>query len=130
MLFIYLNPKDDLSSSAIAESIQTNPAYIRQLMSALKKAGLLHNTQGVAAPSITKDLTDISFYDVYQAIEGDKPLLHLDTHTNPSCGVGVNIQFTIGDFYDEIQEAANEKMRALTMQDVLDRYQTRLTFRS
>lgn len=98
-------------------------------MSALKKAGLLHNTQGVAAPSITKDLTDISFYDVYQAIEGDKPLLHLDTHTNPSCGVGVNIQFTIGDFYDEIQEAANEKIRALTMQDVLDRYQSRLTFR-
>lgn len=122
LLFIYLNPKDNLSSAAIAESIQTNPAYIRQLMSALKKAGLIHNTQGVAAPTITRDLSKITFYDVYQAIEGDKPLLHLDTHTNPNCGVGVNIQFTVGEFYDEIQETVNQKMMQLTMKDVLDRY--------
>ncbi|MDD3219295.1 MAG: Rrf2 family transcriptional regulator [Lachnospiraceae bacterium] len=126
LLFIYLNPKDNLSSSAIAESIKTNPAYIRQLMSALKKADLIHNTQGVAAPVITRDLSEITFYDMYQAIEGDKPLLHLDTHTNPLCGVGINIQFAIGDFYDEIQDIANEKMKQMTMQDVLKRYEAKI----
>lgn len=72
LIFIYLNPKGNLSSTAIAESVLTNPAYIRQLMSALKKAGIIHNTQGIAAPTITRPLSKITFFDVYQAIEGDK----------------------------------------------------------
>ncbi|NCB92086.1 MAG: Rrf2 family transcriptional regulator [Clostridia bacterium] len=126
LLFIHLNPKGNLSSSSIAESIKTNPAYIRQLMSALKKAELITNKQGVAAPSITRDLSDITFYDVYHAIEGDKPLLHLDTNTNPHCGVGMNIQFAIGDFYTEIQDTAEQKMKQLTMKDVLDRYLSKI----
>ena len=50
--FIHLNPTQDLSSGAIAHSIQTNPSYVRQLMSALKRAGLLHGTRGQAAPSV------------------------------------------------------------------------------
>ena len=35
-------------------------------------------------------------YDIYRAVEGDKPLLHLDTDTNPDCGIGINIQFALG----------------------------------
>ena len=49
--------------------------------------------------------------DIYRAVEGDKPLLHLDIHTNPECGVGVNIQLATGDFYREVQEAAEKKMQ-------------------
>ncbi len=48
--FIRLNPTQDLSSGAIAHSIRTNPSYVRRLMSALKRAGLLHGTRGQAAP--------------------------------------------------------------------------------
>lgn len=32
----------------------------------------------------------LTLLDVYRDIEGDKPILHQDTHTNPDCGVGVN----------------------------------------
>ena len=38
MVFIHLDPTQDLSSTAIAYSIKTNPSYVRQLMAALKKA--------------------------------------------------------------------------------------------
>ena len=81
--FIHLNPTQDLSSGAIAHSIQTNPSYVRQLMSALKRAGLLHGTRGQAAPSLSRAPSAITLLDIYRAVEGDKPLLHLDTHTNP-----------------------------------------------
>ena len=62
--------------------------------------------------------------DVYkrQAVEGDKPLLHLDTDTNPDCGIVINIQFAIGDFYHEIQNMIDEKMKSITLQDIIDRY--------
>ena len=41
MAFIVLNPKGSLSSNSIAESLHTNPGCVRQLMSALRRAGLL-----------------------------------------------------------------------------------------
>lgn len=60
--------------------------------------------------------------DVYRAVEGEKPLLHLDIHTNPECGVGVNIQLSIGDFYRDIQEVAEKKMNEITLWDIIERY--------
>ena len=61
-------------------------------------------------------------YDIYRAVEGDKPLLLLDTDTNPDCGIGINVQFAIGDFYHEIQNMIDEKMKSITLQDIIDRY--------
>ena len=33
-----------------------------------------------------------------------------------------NIQFAIGDFYHEIQNMVDEKMKSITLQDIIDRY--------
>jgi len=65
----------------------------------------------------------ITLLDIYRAVEGEKPLLHLDTHTNPECGVGIYIQLSLQDFFDQIQEKAEEEMKSITLQDILDRYQ-------
>ena len=40
--------KEHLTSAQIAKSVKTNPAYIRQLMSALKKGGLISSDRGQA----------------------------------------------------------------------------------
>ena len=92
------------------------------LMATLKNAGIVVNTQGHANAALAKSADKINMYDIYRAVEGDKPLLHLDTDTNPDCGIGINIQFAIGDFYHEIQNMVNEKMKSITLQDIIDRY--------
>lgn len=46
LVFLYLAEGDRITSAKIAESVKTNPAYIRQLMSALKKEGLSAQTGG------------------------------------------------------------------------------------
>ena len=74
LAFIYINPKNDLSSATIAFSIHTNASYVRQLMMALRKAGILSSSQGQAKPRLTRELKDITLFDMYQAIEGTKPL--------------------------------------------------------
>ena len=116
--FIHLNPTQDLSSGAIAHSIRTNPSYVRQLMSALKRAGLLHGTRGQAAPSLSREPSAITLLDIYQAVEGDKPLLHLDTHTNPECGVGMCIQRTLQTYFDRIQARSEEEMGRISLRDI------------
>lgn len=59
-----------------AESAKTNPAYIRQLMAALKSADILAGTQGQADPELTRGSDEITMLDVYRAVEGDKTRLH------------------------------------------------------
>lgn len=119
LAFVALTCDPGLTSERIAESIRTNPAHVRKLMSDLKRAGIIVNTPGHPRPALTRDTTGISILDVYRAVEGDKPLLHLDTHTNPECGAGVMIQASLKDFYDEIQAEAEAKMAAITLEDVI-----------
>lgn len=127
LVFIHLCSGQDITSKAIAESVKTNPSYVRQLMAALKTAGILLSTQGIARPSLSRIPEQISLYDIYQAVEGSKPLLHLDTHTNPECGVGVNIQLALQDYYNEIQEEINAKMKDITLNMIIDRYHDRIS---
>ena len=50
LAFIALYPDCDLTSNKLAESIQTNPAYVRQLMSALRKGGPAGQREGTSPP--------------------------------------------------------------------------------
>ena len=122
LVFLYLAEGDRITSAKIAESVKTNPAYIRQLMSALKKGGLITSDRGQANAALTRNVDRITMLDIYRAVEGEKPLLHLDIHTNPGCRVGGNIQLAIGDFYREVQDAAEQKMRKITLKDIIERY--------
>lgn len=126
LAFIYLHPVDTLSSASIAKSLHANPATVRQHMSALKKAQLLNSTHGHPQPELALPPKDITLLAVYRAIEGTKPLLHLDTQTNPECGVGVNIQLALQDYYDKVQEQAEAAMAKITLQDILNTYEEKL----
>ena len=106
MAYIALHPGCVLTSDVIADSIQTNPGCVRQIMSALRKADLLSSVKGRPRPSLARDPSAITLLDIYRAVEGDKPLLHPDTHTNPGCDVGVDIQLAVRDCFDRVQETA------------------------
>lgn len=117
---------DGVTSAQIADSVRTHPSFVRQIISQLRKAGLVLSSRGKACTCLARPPEQISMYDVYRAVEGDKPLLHLDIHTNPECGVGVNIQYAIGGYYDLVQQAAFREMQQITLADILNSYHKRL----
>ena len=127
LAFIALYPDCDLTSNKLAESVQTNPAYVRQLMSALRKGGLLVSVKGHPRPALARESEKITLLDAYRAVEGNKPLLHQDIHTNPACGVGVNIQLVLRDCYDLVQARAEEAMHSITLQEILDHYTEKIS---
>lgn len=126
LVLIALDPLKNLTSQTIAESIKTNPSFVRQIMAKLKKENLINSVHGHASPQLSKPADQITLLDVYYAIEGKKPLLHLDTHTNPECGVGVNIQLALHDYYQEVQATAEQKMLSITLQDIIDLYHQKI----
>jgi len=125
LAFVEVYHDSDLSSAAIAASVESNPALVRRLMSALRQADLLTTQRGTAQPSLTRDAATISLLDVYRAVEGDGDLLHVDDKTNPQCIVGGNIQETLRGAYGQVQRAAENQMAQIKLADLIGEIWTR-----
>lgn len=92
-------------------------------MADLRQAGLLVTQTGRAQPALAKDPATISLLDIYQALQMDHALLHVDPATNQQGQVGGAIQPVLTDYYQEIQSAAFQRMRAITLADVVHKIQ-------
>ena len=56
--------------------------------------------------------------EVYQAVADNTDLLHVDPHTNPKCPVGANIQATLEEKYELIQQAAEAQMAQISLASI------------
>lgn len=114
--------KDDykITSDFLAGSINTNPVVIRKILTQLKSAGLITVARGTGGITPTRPLSDITFYDVYQAIEpvenGD--LFHFHESPNPQCPVGRNIHGLLDGKLKAIQGAMEDEMKRYTLADL------------
>lgn len=88
-------------------------------MSDLRKANLLSSHQGTVKPTLVKPPSEISLFDIYQAIDVNHHLFHVDPNTNQNCIVGKNIQPVLQHVYGEIEKDAEKKMKAITLQDIV-----------
>ena len=115
--------KDDykVTSDFLAGSINTNPVIIRRILTQLKNAGLITVARGTGGIEVTKPLEEISFYDVYQAIEpvenGD--LFHFHEAPNPKCPVGRNIRGVLGDKLEAVRQHMLADFKKVTIADLL-----------
>ena len=109
-----------VTSDFLAESINTNPVIIRKILTQLKNAGLITVQRGTGGIEVTRDLRDITFYDVYEAIDpvenGD--LFHFHESPNPKCPVGRNIHALLDDKLKAIQTAMEDELRKYTLLDL------------
>ena len=114
--------KDDykITSDFLAGSINTNPVIIRKILTQLKKAGLITVARGTGGIAPTRDLKEISFYDVYEAIEPveNGELFNFHADPNPKCPVGRNIHALLDDKLKVIQLAMENEMRKYTIDDL------------
>ena len=109
-----------ITSDFLAGSINTNPVIIRKILTQLKNAVLITVARGTVGISPTRPLKEISFYDVYQAIEpvenGD--LFNFHSSPNPQCPVGKNIHALLDDKLKTIQLAMENEMKKYTLDDL------------
>ena len=114
--------KDDykVTSDFLASSINTNPVIIRKILSQLKGAGLITVARGTGGITVNKPLEEITFFDVYQAIEPveNGSLFHFHDAPNPDCPVGRNIHALLADKLKAIQDAMEDEMRKYTLADL------------
>ncbi|MDY6037682.1 MAG: Rrf2 family transcriptional regulator [Eubacterium sp.] len=114
--------KDDykITSDFLAGSINTNPVIIRKILTQLKSAGLITVARGTGGITPTRPLEEITFYDVYEAIEPveNGELFNFHTNPNPKCPVGRNIHALLDDKLKAIQLAMENEMKKYTVDDL------------
>lgn len=109
-----------MTSDFMAASIGTNPVIIRKLLQQLKAAGLVEVSRGTGGVTITKPLEEVTFLDIYRAVEcaPDEELFHFHENPNQNCPVGKNIHHVLDDRLLQVQRAMEEKLAQMNLSDV------------
>lgn len=120
LALIQLNHAQPSTSELMALSVGTNPVVIRQLMSSLKKAGLIETQSGVPGCKLSRPQEDISLLDIYRAVQKDPNSSLFDFHPtpNPMCPVGRNIEDALDEPLFIAQTALENALEGYTLRDI------------
>ncbi len=112
--------ENKVTSDFLAASANVNPVIIRKILGQLKGAGLINVARGTGGTTLAKPLGEITFLDIYRAVEcvdnGD--LFHFHENPNPECPVGGNIHNILDDKLQRVQSAMERELASITLEDV------------
>ncbi|MFD1177915.1 Rrf2 family transcriptional regulator [Paenibacillus puldeungensis] len=121
---IHIN-EGKVTSEFIASSVNTNPAVIRKIMSMLSKAKLIESRPGITGIKLLRSVSEITFLDVYNAVElpESKDLFTIHQNTNLKCPVGKNIQNALNTPLRAAQLQMEQTLAQTTLAQVVENIQ-------
>jgi DNA-binding IscR family transcriptional regulator len=113
-----------VTSELLSLSTGCNPVTIRNIVSSLKKAGLITVRFGTGGAAIAIPLQEISLYQICMAVEPDAIDKMVGIHSSPSpfCPVGKNINHVLSDTYNTLHRDVVNSMKHITLQSIVDDY--------
>lgn len=118
-----------VTSSLLSESTGSNSVVIRNILSALKKAGLITIPRGTGGAELCKDPSQITLYQIYAALEpnGVTSLIGIHPCEGRRCPVAQNIHKVLETPYRRIEDAVKEAMEAITLQSMIQEFHRLMT---
>ena len=119
----YFREMGRVNSEFLAGSIGVNPVIVRTVISQLREAGILQTQRGASGAELTRQLDEITLYDIYKAVgsvDEEEGLFHFHEQPNPDCPVGRNIHRVLDRRLIDAQRAMEEKLRQTTLADIVD----------
>lgn len=109
-----------VTSDFLAASTNVNPVIIRKILGQLKSAGLVEVARGTGGASIPRPLKEITFLEIYRAVEcvNQEGLFHFHENPNPDCPVGRNIHHILDSKLEQVQRAMERELASVTLADV------------
>ncbi len=110
-----------ITSDFLAGSINVNPVIIRRILSQLKAAGLVEVKRGSGGTSMAKPAEEITFLDIYEAVEcvEKEGLFHFHENPNINCPVGRNIHNVLDAKLTQVQQALEAELKHITLAEVI-----------
>ena len=116
----YFRDEMKVTSNFLAGSVGANPVIVRTVMGNLKDAGIISISQGKSGIGLAKRLDEISFYDIYKAIDpvGEEGLFHFHENPNIKCPVGRNIHAALDTPLRQVQDTMEKEMKSITVAEI------------
>ena len=111
-----------VTSNLLAQSTGSNPVVIRNILSAVKKAGLITVPRGTGGAELCADPSQITLYQIYSALEpeGVTSIIGIHPCEGRSCPVAQNIRKVLQIPYRKIEDAVQKTMESITLQSMID----------
>lgn len=125
LIFIYeYGDAKKVTSELLSLSSGTNSVTIRNILSALKKDGIISIKFGTGGATMNCPLNEITLYRICKAIEPDFITKLFGIHSSPSpfCPVGKKIHNVLDTSYQKIQDDLCSSLKSITMEDVIADY--------
>jgi Rrf2 family protein len=112
---------DRITSSYLADSVNTNPVIIRRLLSTLQKARLVDTRKGAGAGSrLERSPSRITLAEVYNAVEEEDAFTMPRQKPNERCPVGQCIQEELERVFTSAERAMTDQLGRTTIADVIN----------
>ena len=111
-----------VTSNLLAQSTGCNPVVIRNVISGLKKAGLVTVARGTGGAQLCADPSEITLYQIYSALEPDglSELIGIHACQGRKCPIAQNIGQVLQKPYQQIEDAIKQTMESITLQSMID----------
>lgn len=116
------NGKAKVTSDLLSESTGSNPVIIRNILSGLKKAGIIKVARGTGGAELNLKPEEINLYMIYAALEPDglSSLIGIHKCKDRKCPVAQNIQNILIKSYNKIEDAVKKSMQEITLKSMID----------
>lgn len=112
-------PGEQVTSTEMASSVNTNPAFLRRILGDLARARLVTSQAGVNGGwSLLREPAAITLLEIYRAVD-EGHLLAMHHHPNPNCPIGGVIQSTLEAYFGEAEMAFERTLAQQTLAQVL-----------
>ena len=125
LIFIYeYGSTANVTSSLLAKSSGCNAVIIRNILSALKKGGIIELRPGVGNATLTKDPHDISLHTIFTLLEPNSCQNLIGLHPSPAetCPVGRNIHQVLSLSYAQVREDLTRSLQGIRLDTIIDQY--------
>jgi Rrf2 family protein len=115
-----------VTSEALAESVNTNPAFVKRILAKISKAALIRTSTGkLGGCELAKKANEITLLDVYSAVEAPNAFAIHKYPVNRSCEISSNIKAVMGEVSRRSQKAFELELRKTTIADVIRKIRAR-----
>ena len=110
-----------VTSTLLSQSTGVNPVVIRNILSALKKAGIITVARGTGGAQLCREPSEITLYHIYSALEPDGLSSIIGVHqcAERACPVAHNIQKVLQLPYHKNENSLRADMDSIPLVSML-----------
>lgn len=118
-ILTYLSIDEDkfITSSKLAESVNTNPVIIRQILTKLAKENLVYTKRGRGGTKLNKKTNEISFLDVYNSLYQNN-FFKTQHSPNKDCPIGVQMSNSVNEISKELTNDIKLSLQKYYISDI------------